>query len=361
MKKQWYKNVLDKISSTNTAVLSIISLVLAIVVSGIIMAVCRYNPFEAFAAIFKGAFGSQRAITQTLTQATPLIFTGLAFTFTKKATLINLGIEGQLHLGAMAAAIVGAMNVGLPMIVHLPLSLLAGVIAGGLYAGLVGLLKVKFGSNEVIATIMLNTIAINFTSYLTNYPFKADGAVAQTQKILETAMLPRIISKYQLTIAIFIAIAACILVKYYIDKTTTGYEIKCVGLNQVAAQTAGINIGKIMIISMLVSGAIAGLAGASHTLGVDRRFIEGFSPGYGFDGIAVAALAADSPIGVIFSGIVFGALRAGSMVLNRTTKIPTDFINVIQALVVIFVAAPLLVKEILRIRDRKAAGKENAK
>lgn len=359
MKKHWHKSILNKISTTNTAVLSIISLVFAIIVSGIIMAVCGYNPLEAFAAIFNGAFGSQRAIAQTLTQATPLIFTGLAFTFTKKATLINLGVEGQLYLGAMAAALVGAMDIGLPMIIHLPLALFAGIVAGGLYAGLVGLLKVRFGSNEVIATIMLNTIAINFTSYLANYPFKAEGSIPQTQKVMETAMLPRIFPKYQLTIAIFIAIIACILIKYFIDKTITGYEIKCVGRNRVAAETAGVNIGKIMIVSMLISGAIAGLAGASHALGVDRRFIDGFSPGYGFDGIAVAALAADSPIGVMFSGIVFGALRAGSMVLNRTTKIPTDFINVIQALVVIFVAAPLLVKEILRIKDRKTSGKEN--
>lgn len=358
MEKQWYKKLLQKINSTNTVVLSIISLTLAIIVSSIIMVVSGYNPIVAFGAIIAGAFGSQRAITQTLTQATPLIFTGLAYTFAKKATLINLGIEGQLHLGAMAAAIVGTMKLGLPPVVHIIFALFAGIAAGGLYAGFVGFLKVRFGSNEVIATIMLNTIAINFTSYLVNYPFKAEGSVAQTNKILESAMLPRIISKYQLTIAIFIAITACILVKYYIDKTTTGYEIKSVGLNYVAAETAGIKIGRIMVISMLVSGAIAGLAGATNTLGVDRRFIDGFSPGYGFDGIAVAALAADSPIGVIFSGIVFGALRAGSMVLNRTTKIPTDFVNVIQALVVIFVAAPLLVKDILRIRDRRASGKE---
>ncbi len=361
MKKHWSKKLIQKINSTSTFKLSMISLLLAILISCIIMAVCGYNPFEAFGAILKGAFGNQRGIAQTLTQATPLIFTGLAYTFAKKATLINLGIEGQLYLGAMAAAIVGGLDLGLPSAVHIILTLSSGLLAGGLYAGLVGFLKVRFGSNEVIATIMLNTIAINLTSYLTNYPFAEKGAVAQTKRIMESAMLPKIFPKYQLTIAIFIAAAACILVKFYIDKTTTGYEIKSVGLNSVAAETAGINIGRIMIISMLISGAIAGLAGASNTMGVDKRFIEGFSPGYGYDGIAVAALAADSPIGVIFSGIVFGALRAGAMVLNRTTKIPTDFINVIQALVVIFVAAPLLVKEVLRMKERKTYGKGLAK
>ncbi|MEF9960669.1 MAG: ABC transporter permease [Niameybacter sp.] len=353
------KKVFRKIFEMNTILLSVISLGFAIVISGIIMALCGYNPFEAFGAMFVGAFGSQRAIAQTLTQATPLIFTGLAFTFAKKATLINLGIEGQLQMGAMAAAIVGAIDLGLPMALHLPLALVAGMIAGGLYAGFVGFLKVKFGSNEVIATIMLNSIAIYFVSYLANYPLKVEGAVAQTSKVMETAMLPRIFSKYQLTLAIFIAIAACILVKYFMQKTRLGYEMRCVGMNSTAAETAGIKIGKIMMIAMFISGAIAGLAGAGQVLGVDRRFIDGFSPGYGFDGIAVAALAADNPIGVIFAGIIFGALRAGSMVLNRTTNIPTDFVNVIQALVVLFVAAPMLVKAILRINDKKVAAKEN--
>ncbi|MEG2546787.1 MAG: ABC transporter permease, partial [Niameybacter sp.] len=243
------KKVFRKIFEMNTILLSVISLGFAIVISGIIMALCGYNPFEAFGAMFVGAFGSQRAIAQTLTQATPLIFTGLAFTFAKKATLINLGIEGQLQMGAMAAAIVGAIDLGLPMALHLPLALVAGMIAGGLYAGFVGFLKVKFGSNEVIATIMLNSIAIYFVSYLANYPLKVEGAVAQTSKVMETAMLPRIFSKYQLTLAIFIAIAACILVKYFMQKTRLGYEMRCVGMNSTAAETAGIKIGKIIMIA----------------------------------------------------------------------------------------------------------------
>jgi ABC-type uncharacterized transport system, permease component len=353
VKSPWYKKLLHYISSTNTAVLSIISLFLAVLVSGIIMAVCGYNPFEAFTTILIGAFGRQRAITQTLTQATPLIFTGIAYAFAKKANLINLGIEGQLHMGAMASAIAGTMDLGLPAYIHIPFALIVGMLAGSLLAGFIGVLKVRFGANEVIASIMLNEIAVRFASYLTNYPFKAEGSIAQTDKIQESAMLPRIISQYQLTIAIFIAIIVCILVKYFIGKTATGYEIKCVGYNPVASETAGINIKRILITTMIISGMIAGMAGACNTLGVDRRYVEGFSPGYGYDGIAVSALAADNPIGVIFSGIIFGALRAGSMELNRTTKIPIEFISVIQALVVIFVAAPLLVKEILRIGQRR--------
>lgn len=361
MKRNQVQERVRAVFQLNGVLLPVVSLLLAMVVSGIIMAVCGYNPFEAFGAIFAGAFKSKSGLAQTFTQATPLIFTGLAFTFAKKTTMINLGVEGQLLFGAMAAAILGTVDLGLPTVLHLPITLLFGMLAGGVFAALVGLLKVRFGSNEVIATIMLNEIAKLFCSYLVNGPLKAEGAVSQTVKILPTAMLPRIMAKYQLTFAIFLAILACVLVKYFMERTIKGYEIRCVGLGSVAAETAGIRVGKVIITAMFISGAIAGLAGACHVAGVDRRYIEGFSPGFGFDGIAVAALAGENPTGVIFAGIVFGALRSGAMVLNRTTSIPTDFINVIQALVVIFVAAPLLVKEILRVgRNKEKKGGKKA-
>ena len=339
------KRALSGLLKLDGPLLSILSLLIAIVISGVIMAVCGYNPIEAFGAILAGSFGSQRAIVQTLTQATPLIFTGLAFAFAKKASLINLGAEGQLYMGALASAAVGMLDLGLPMALHLPLA-----VAAGLYAGLVGVLKVKFGSNEVIATVMLNSIATYLVDYLLNGPMLAENSsVAQTERVLETAQLPRIFQQYQLTIAILLAVAACILVKLFMDRTALGYEIRAVGLNPDAAETAGISKAKVTIVALCISGCIAGLAGASHVLGVDRRLINGFSNDYGFSGISVAALAADSPVGVIFAGIVFGALRAGTMELNRTTSIPVEFVNVIQAMVVILVAAPLLVKELKRL------------
>lgn len=341
--------------------LSVISLLIALAISAIILWVCGYNPAQAFTAILIGAFGSLRGIAQTFTQVTPLVFTGLAFTFAKKATLINLGVEGQMYMGALGAALAGTMSLGLPAALHLPLSILAGALFGAAYASIVGILKVRFGSNEVVASVMLNSVATLFIGYLLNGPLLADGSsVAQTEKVLETARLPRIFHQYQLTIAIFIAVAACIFVKWLIDKTTLGYEIRCVGMNPKAAETAGINIGRVLLTAVCISGAIAGLAGASHVLGVDRRLIAGFSPGYGFNGIAVAALAADSPIGVIFSGIVFGVLRAGAMELNRGTGIPVEFVDVIQAMVVIFVSAPLLVKQLLHVVKRNRSRRKNA-
>ena len=203
------KRALSGLLKLDGPLLSILSLLIAIVISGVIMAVCGYNPIEAFGAILAGSFGSQRAIVQTLTQATPLIFTGLAFAFAKKASLINLGAEGQLYMGALASAAVGMLDLGLPMALHLPLAVAAGMAAGGLYAGLVGVLKVKFGSNEVIATVMLNSIATYLVDYLLNGPMLAENSsVAQTERVLETAQLPRIFQQYQLTIAILLAVAA---------------------------------------------------------------------------------------------------------------------------------------------------------
>lgn len=338
--------------------MSLTALILALILGGVIMFLCGYNPFEAYGAIMRGAFGGKKAVCQTLVQATPLIFAGLAYTVAKRANLINLGIEGQLYIGALGTTVVALLPLNLPAAIWIPLALLCGMIAGGLYAGIVGFMKVKFGSNEVIATMMLNTIAVNFVEYAVNYPLKEEGkSIAQTAKFAEAIWLPKIVEKTQLTIAVLIAVAACILIKLLLDRTVIGYDIKCVGQNLKASETAGIKIGRVMITAMLISGAIAGLLGGTHVMGVDRRLIAGFSSGYGFDGIAVAALAADSPVAVIFSGIIFGALRAGCMVLNRTTGVPTEFIDVIQAFIILLVAAPLLVKEILRMRQDRAVRK----
>lgn len=350
-KKLNYKNFLEKN-------ISIFALILALILGGIIMMLCGYNPFEAYAAIFKGAFAGKKAICMTLVQATPLIFAGLAYTVAKRANLINLGIEGQMYMGALGAAIIALLPLNLPPLIWILLTLFSAMLFGGLYAGIVGFMKVKFGSNEVIATMMLNTIAIKFVDYMVNYPLKEEGkSLAQSAKFNEAVWLPKLVDKTQLTIAILIAILCCVLIKFLLDRTGIGYEIKCVGLSRLASETAGIKIGKIMIIAMILSGAIAGLLGGTHVMGVDKRLIAGFSSGYGFDGIAVAALASDNPLAVIISGIIFGSLRAGCMVLNRTTGIPTEFIDVIQALIILLVAAPLLVKEVLRIRNTKTVAK----
>lgn len=343
----------------NSLFISAIALVISVIISALIMLLCGYNPMEAYSAIFTGAFGSLRGFAQTLTQATPLIFTGLAFTLAKKANLINLGVEGQMYMGALGAAMVGIVDLGIPGWLHILLAVAAGFLFGAAFGAVIGIMKVKFDSNEVVAGVMLNEIAMCFINYLLNGVLLAkDSPVAQTERVVKAARLPRIMGNYQVTIAIFIALVACIIIKWFITRTTLGYEIRAVGLNKRGAETAGINVGKAWIIAMLISGGIAGLAGVNQVLGVDRRLISGFSPGYGFNGIAVAALAADDPLSVVLAGLIFGVLRAGALELNRTTGIPVEFVDVIQAMVVIFVSAPLLIKHMGKAMNKAKAKKE---
>lgn len=340
--------------------LPVIAMILALAASALIMLIAGYNPIDAFRAIIVGAFGSLFGVTNTLAQATPIMLTGLAYALARKANIINLGIEGQLYMGALAAVLVGRADLHLPAVLHVSLAVLAGILAGGMTGAFAGFLKVSFGANEVISTIMLNTIIVLFIGYLVSGPImEAAGVVSQTDKILETAALPRIYPKYQLNIGLIFAIVACIFVAIFLSKSVLGYEINCVGKNRLASETAGIPVGWILILTMFLSGAIGGLAGSVQVLGVSKRLISGLSPGYGFTGIAVAALAAGNPIGVIISGIIFGALTSGTAALNLKTAIPTDFVDVIQAMVVIFVAAPILVRSILQI-DRKGGKRTHA-
>jgi len=340
--------------------LPIFAMLLAIVASALIMLVAGYNPIEAFRVIIIGAFGNLFGVSNTLAQATPIMLTGLAYALARKASIINLGIEGQLYMGALAAILVGRANLNMPAVLHVTVAIIAGILAGGLTGAFAGFLKVSFGANEVISTIMLNTIIVLFIGYLVSGPLmEASGVIPQTDKIMVSAELPRIFPKYQLNIGLGFAILACIVVSIFLSRSVMGYEINCVGKNRLASETAGIPVGWVLLFTMFLSGAIGGLAGSVQVLGVSKRLIAGLSPGYGFTGIAVAALAAGNPIGVIISGIIFGALISGTAALNLKTAIPTEFVDVIQSMVVIFVAAPMLVRSILQI-DRKGGKRSHA-
>lgn len=322
---------------------SVLSLFFAILIGGIIIASAGYSPIETYVAMFRGSLSSKKGIILSLTQATPLIFTGLSFAIAYRVRLVNLGAEGQLYLGAMAAAIMGYYVQGLNQFSHVTLALLASAVAGGLAGLFIGFLRVKFGAQEVITSIMLNEIIILFTSYLAAGPLKGDKSVTvQTERIQSTAMLPVLAKQSQLTIAFLMAVIIAIMLSILLNRTVTGYEMRVTGFGRRAAETGGIKVSKIYLLTIFISGAVAGLGGASQVMGVNRRFVEGFSASYGFSGISVAALALYNPVAVILSGTVFGILRAGAMTVSRTTLIPVEFVSVIQALVVVFMAAPQL-------------------
>ena len=326
----------------------IIAILIAFLVGAMVLLVTGYSPLEAYAAMMKGAFGDVFGIGQTFTQATPIIFTALAFLFAFKGGLFNIGAEGQLLVGGFAAALVGISFDGLPAFVHVPLALLAGSLAGGLWGFIPAILKAKLGAHEVITTMMLSYVALYVTGYMVNYPYKAAGWVAQTVLIAPSAELPRILQPTQLSASIFIAVILVALTHYTLQKTTFGYELRAIGLNPTAAENGGINIEREMILALVVSGAMAGLGGSGEVMGVHRRFIEGFSPGYGWDGLAVALVGGLHPVGALLAAILFGALRSGGMVMTRVTGVPLDIVFILQALVILFVSAPMLIRYLLK-------------
>lgn len=240
------------------------------------------------------------------------------------------------------------------------LCITGGALFGSLYAGFIGWIKVRFGAQEVISTMMMNTIATLLVEFMVNYPLRPkDSSLAQTALFPQQIWLPKLINKTQLTVGFLIAVGLCILMRILLDWSVIGFKIRAAGMNKAATETAGIRSGRVIIIAMLISGGIAGILGSCQVLGVDHRLMAGFSSGYGFDGVAVAALGG-GPVGVIVAGILFGSLRAGSMVLNRTTGIPTEFVDVIQALIVLLVAAPLMMRRLLHIDESQLAKRRSA-
>jgi ABC-type uncharacterized transport system permease subunit len=326
----------------------LIAIFIALLVGSIVLLATGFSPVEAYGALIIGAFGDIYGIGQTLTQATPIIFTALAFLFAFKAGLFNIGAEGQFLVGALASAIVGISFNGLPNMIHIPLALLAGAFFGGLYAFIPAILKTKLGAHEVITTMMLTYVAIYFTGYMVTDVFKAPGWVSQTPLISPTAELPRILPPTQLSASLFIGFFLVILTYYTLQKTVLGYEIRAIGFNPLAAENGGINVKKGLILSLVISGALAGIGGAGEILGVHRRFIDGFSPGYGWDGLAVALIGGLNPFGSFLAAILIGVLRSGGMTMNRVTGVPIDIVTILQALVILFVAAPVFIKYLIR-------------
>ncbi len=329
----------------------------------------------AYRGLFLGAFGGRQAIANTLVEATPYILAGLAVAVAFKCGLFNIGAEGQLFLGALAAATVGASQLGLPAIIHLPLALLAGALAGGIWAAIPGYLRARTGAHEVITTIMLNYIAFRLLDYLVTGPLKDPGASAlRTPFVASAAQLPRFIGPLEdpgltggqtyrplivtadpewnlrLHLGFAIAILAVWGIWWLLNRTTTGFEIRTVGANPEAARYAGMSITKNFVVAMALSGALAGLAGSGQVLGVEHNVKSLFSSGYGFDSIAIALLAKSNPIAIIPAAVFWGALNNGRGLMQAQTGISIELIRIVQALTIMFVAADQIVRWIYRIR-----------
>ncbi len=320
-------------------VTSVLALLAALCIGAAVIALNGDNPAEAYGALLKGSFSSMRYLASTLSSATPLIFTGLGVAVAFKAGMANIGAEGQLYMGGMAAAVVG-IYVHAPAGVLIPLALLAAFAAGGLYGVVPAVLKVKTNTNEVVTTLMLNYIAKLFTSYLVNYPLKAQGApLGMTETIQDAAKLPVLYQGTRFNIGFLIAVAAAILVALMFRHTAFGYEMRIQGENKTFGRYAGIDADKRLTQGMFLGGGLAGLGGAVLVLGIQYKFVQDISPGYGFDGLTIALMAAFNAYAVVPISVLFGALRAGGITMELSTSVPSELSEVIQAVVILFMAA----------------------
>ena len=305
---------------------------------------------RSYLALLEGSVGSLNAISETLTAAAPLTLAGLGLALGFRAGMFNIGAEGQLLVGGMATVIVGFSFAGLPAVIHLPLALLAGAVAGGLYASIAGWLRAATGAHEVISTIMLNLISYRLIDYMLRLPFiQREGRADPVSKtVLDSAELPRLLSfldpNLRVHAGVFLMLAAVAVVYWLLFKTRLGFEFRTSGESPDAARYAGMRAGVLIVLVMGLAGALAGLAGANQVLGVLGRATPGFSSGIGFDAISVALLGRSHPVGVLLAGLLFGALEAGGRQMQVDAGVSIDLIGIIQALIIVFIAAPLLVR-----------------
>ena len=341
----------------------LVAVLAAFVVGGIIVLLIGDNPFVAFYHMIGNSFGSLNDLGYTLFIATPLIFTGLAVAVAFRCGLLNIGAEGQLYVAAFATAWVGIKFGGtvvdifgkqedwswmsLPAVILVPFCILAAILAGAAWGAIPGILKARFGSHEVINTIMLNFIAVALVSYFTQYYYKIPGdPIMQTAEIGPAAHIPRIsvytgMSEFvPLSVAFLIAILMCVLVYVFLWKTKWGYELRAVGENSSAAEYGGISPKKQIILAMTISGGLAGMVAIGEVLGDRYRYYHDFSDGWGFLGIAVALLGRNHPLGIFIAAIFFAVLKRGQIFVDIETRfVSKDLVEVLQAIIIIFVAS----------------------
>jgi general nucleoside transport system permease protein len=338
----------------------LIAVLCAFAIGALVVLLIGDSPVETYRLLLGSAFSWPDGIGYTLFFATPLIFTGLAVAVALRGGLLNIGAEGQLYVAAFATAWTGITFAKLPSAFLVPLCCLAGIAAGAAWAAIPGVLKARFGSHEVINTIMLNFVAVALVGYLTQYHYRLPG-----DPIMETApigggahiarlgqFVPGLPARIPLNVAFLLALLACWLVYVLLWKTKWGYEIRATGQNPAAAEYGGVSIGREIVLTMAISGALAGMVGINEVLGYRYRYYDGFSDNYGFTGIAVALLGRNHPVGVIVAALLFAVLQRGGVPVDAFTRLVSkDIVLILQALVILFVAGEAM----FRGRSRQGA------
>jgi len=319
-------------------------LILGLAVGAVVILLSGKDPIVAYAALWKGAFGNWYKFSDTLDRSTVLILCGLAAAVAFRTSVFNLGLEGQLYIGAMAAAIVGFGVPGLPKIIHIPLSLLAGIVAGGLWTIPVSYLRLRWNVPVMVPTLMLNYISILFTQYLVSFPLRdPEAGMAGTPVLLDSARLPKFIPGSTINIGFIIAIVMVFVVYWFLFKTKTGYELRIVGYNPSFAASAGMPVNRSTFLAMLISGGLVGLGGACIITGFFGRFMSSFSVGYGWDGMMISLLAQNHPLGVLPASLFYAALANGAITMQSQTDVPQTVVGMVKGAIMFFVTAQVFV------------------
>jgi len=320
----------------------IIAVLVAMTLAAILIKLQGSNPITAYKSLFKTAFGSAAGIGATLGKSTPLVLSGLAVAVGLRAGLFNIGAQGQLLSGALAAAWAGVSFHGLPGFIHIPIALIIGAFFGSIVAGISGYLKAYRGVHEVITTIMLNSIVMGVADYLASHPLREpDQFLTRTSEIQPSAKMP---VYAHLPLGFFIAVALAAVIWWILGRTTSGFRIETVGRNRHAAWYAGISVKRTVISAMLASGAIAGLGGAVETLGITYRNAPAYNLGLGFDGITIALLGRVHPLGIIPGAILIGGMRAGAANMQFDSGVAPELVDLLMALILLLVTAPLITR-----------------
>lgn len=377
--------VLHQILS-GSALMSVLAIVLALAIGGLLIAFADEDTraasgyffaapmdmlssawtavSEAYVAMFRGSVfdwqastfaGMIKPLTESMVFSIPLILAGLGIAVGFRAGLFNIGAQGQIIVGAIVAAWMG-FAFDLPPVVHLLVAVLGGVIGGAVYAGIPGVLKARFGANEVIVTIMLNYIAVQLVNYTLKTPTFNLGRTGQKSPPVQAdALYPALVPQwlmpndFRLHWGFVVAILATVFVWWLLERSTIGFQIRAVGANPAAGRTAGMSVGRITVITMVIAGALAGLAAGGQVLGTERALTAGVAATFGFDAITVALLGRSKPWGTFFAGLLFGALKAGGFLMQSRTQTPIDIVLVVQSVIVLLIAAPPLVRSVFRL------------
>lgn len=335
---------------------SVFAIAAALLVGAGLIAIAGVNPLQAYSVLFREALANYYGFGNTLTKMAPLLLTSLGILVALKAGQFNIGGEGQIYLGGLGAAIVGLSFQGLPAIVHIPLALAGGFLGGALWGLIPGYLKAVRGVNEVITTLLLNYVAQYLVSYMVSYPLLEPGAPSPfSPLIVATAQLPILLPQTQTHAGILLGLVLAGVLWFVLALTPWGYQLEAVGQNPIAARYAGMSVPKTIMAVMAVSGGLAGLAGAGEVMGLRYRLFENFSPGYGFDAIAIAFLSRGNIAGVVLISLFFGALRSGANVMQRSAGVPFTVVYAIQGLTVLFIAIALVLERQLATRQQTVA------